>query len=131
MQKLTIVFGPTGTVWPLMYKTEEAAKEAMAKIVADTDPVLRTIGGAVLQDAMLVDDFSQTVRIPLSEIKGIMLEDMEVSKLAHIEHQVHVWRVQASAQQTATTDPILRSAAARQGPAVITPQGANGFGPRF
>lgn len=61
-----------------------------------------------------------------------MLEDLEASKLAHVEHQMHVWHVQAQSQQRAMGDPVLRASAARQGPAVITPQGNGGFpGARF
>ena len=122
MHKLTIVFGPTGTVWPLMFKTEEAAKAAYALV---NEAVFTA------DSFELFDDFAQSVRIRAGQTQGAMLEDLEVSKLAHVEHQMHVWRVQALSQQTATTDPMLRAAAARQGPAVITPQGANGFAPRF
>lgn len=122
MHKLTIVFGPAATVWPLMFKTEESAKAALAATTS-TPPSDDTI-------IVVTDDFSQQVHIRLSRVHGVMLEDLDVSRLAHIEHQMYVWRVQANAQQNAKADPVLRAAAAGRGPSVIEPQGVgmNGMG---
>lgn len=119
MHKLTIVFGPTGTTWPLLFRTKETADAAWTAAISTSD-----------EHFSITDDFQQKITIRLDAICGIMIEDLEVSKLAHVEHQLYVWRVGAAAQQQAVGDPILRTAAQRQGPAVITPQGVNGFGPR-
>jgi len=56
-----------------------------------------------------------------------MLEDMEKSKLAHIERGLHQARTQAKAQQAATQDPVLKSAAMMRGPAMIDPMGNSRF----
>ena len=45
------------------------------------------------------DDFGQFVGVKGTEMRGIMLEDMELSKLAHIEQGLHRARTQAQARE--------------------------------
>ena len=59
----------------------------------------------------VADDFGQRATIDIKSIHGFMLEDMEQSKLAHIERGLHQARTQARAQQMATADPVLKNAA--------------------
>jgi hypothetical protein len=105
-------------VWALMFKTKEAANKAWAHITKDTDPVM-----------VLADDFGQQVAITLNKLTGAVLEDLNQTKLAHIERGLHEARTRAKMQQDAQADPVLRTAAMIQGPAMISPMG-NGPFPR-
>lgn len=111
MHSLTIVFGPSPVPWVLLFKTKESAETARMR-VNETN------------DMLVADDFGQEIHIRKESIHGIMLEDMEQSKLAHIEQGLHRARTQAKAQQMAAADPTLRTAQMMGGPAMLQP----GFG---
>lgn len=113
MFSLTISFGPQGAPWVLMWKSEEPAKKAYDCVVT-TRP---------LESVELVDDFGQTCRIWGDSIHGVMLENLELSKLAHIERALHQARMQAKGQEAAENDQVLKAARFRSGPGVITPMG--------
>lgn len=112
MHTLSICFGCA--VWPLLYKTKEAAE--IAYNAANTGS----------GDIGLTDDFGQTVTIKPGSLHGLMLEDMDQTKMAHIERAMHQQRMQVLAQKTAQTDPALRAAAMMQGPGILDPQRMNG-----
>ena len=113
MYCLTICFGPANTPWALMFKTQEAAEAALHKSVA---PGLKII---------IEDDFGQRAYFSTTAIHGLMLEDLSLSKLAHIERALHQARMQAEGQKMAQTDPALMHAA--RGPNIISPMmGGNG-----
>ena len=118
MFSLTIALeGPI--VWALMFKTEKAADEAWGQLKKSTEiPVIE-----------LTDDFGQKVLVFFSNFSGAVLEDMSLTKLAHIERGLHDARTRAKLQQDAHADPALRTAAMTQGPAMINPMG-NGPFPR-
>ena len=120
MHLLTIVFGPSPTPWSLLFKSPEAAD----KTFMDLESAKAGIGASTVSVA---DDFGQRATIDIKSIHGFMLEDMEQSKLAHIERGLHQARTQARAQQMATADPILKNAAMMQGPAMLQPMGGNRF----
>src|SRR5437879_2532407 len=107
MHSLTICFGPTGTVWNLLFKEEAKAKEAYAAI-GKSD---------------VTDDFGQTIGTSLNAIHGILLEDLDVSQVAQVERGLHQARGQAKAQTRAMEDPIIKESLRRQqmGPAVMSP----------
>jgi hypothetical protein len=112
MYCLTICFGPVATTWALMFKTEEKAVQ-----------VLQFVNEHV--DGSFTDDFGQTIALKTSELHGAMLEDLSLSKLAHIERALHQARMQAEGQKMAQTDPALVHAA--RGPNIISPMmGGNG-----
>lgn len=115
MFALTISFGPQGTMWRLLYKTEETAQRAYAVTERVPNPYLE-------------DDFGQKLHVH-GQVHGIMLEDMEQSKLANIEMALHNARTQAGAQTRAANDPILKSAQMTRGPAMLSPMGPNGGWP--
>ena len=126
MFSLTISFGPGPTMWTLMWRDETKAKEAADKLRHGVDGRYNTIGGINPQYAALEDEFGQQADVKFSEIHGFMFEDMELSKLAHIERALHQARTQAQGQQAAENDQVLRVQRARSGPAVLMP-GMNGM----
>ena len=98
MFSLTIVFGPGPMVWTLMYKNREAAESARS--------FLRDNGNHV----GMIDDFGQECEIRTDGIQGWMLEDLEQSRLAHIERALHQARTQAKGAELAEADPVLKHA---------------------
>ena len=121
MFSLTIVFGPSPVPWVLLFKTSEAANTAVAcaKDATATDEAV-----------IISDDYGQHVQIRGKAIHGYMLEDMELSKLAHIEQGLHRARTQAKAQTMASADPVLKAAAMMGGAPMLSP-GFNGGGGAF
>jgi len=121
MFSLTIVFGPGPMVWTLMYKTREAAESARSFLRDNGDHI------------GMIDDFGQECEIKTSNIQGWMLEDLDQSKLAHIERALHQARTKIKADELADSDPAIRQGRLRQqgGLGMIQPMpgglvGANG-----
>ena len=106
------------TSWRLLYRDEENAKHALG-IYHDTKH---------LSEIRLEDDFGQKLTAPSSAIHGVMFEDLDKTKLAHIEMALHQARTQNAAQAAAQADPTLRNARQNMGPAIISPMG-NGVRP--
>ena len=73
------------------------------------------------QDLHIDDDFGQHGEFKATSIHGVLIEDMDVSKLAAVEIMLHNTRIQATAQHRAQSDSQLRSA--QQGPRVLSPMG--------
>ena len=116
MYSLSIHFGPNAMVWALLFKEEE---KAGASYNAYMD---FKMGEA--KNGMLIgsDDFGQTYAIPMEEIRGILLEDLDLVEEARILRSLTNARGEVKARQRAATDPVIRQA--QQGPAVLQP----GFG---
>jgi hypothetical protein len=116
MFSLTIVFGPGPMVWTLMFKTEDTARKSLVDWSVNKTPLL--------------DDFGQECSINLDSIHGYMIEDLEQSRLAHIERALHQARTQAKGAELAEADPVLKQARhrAQGGIPMIQPMPA-GFGP--
>lgn len=110
MYLLTVVFGPSPVPWAFMFHKRELVEAAFAALTASNPSV-----------AKITDEFGQCAMINPAQIHGVMLEDMEQSKLAQIERGLHQARTQARANQQAMSDPVLKAAAAMQGPAVLNP----------
>jgi hypothetical protein len=121
MFSLTIVFGPGPMVWTLMYKSDEKAR-AHRNFLFGTDDRIN-----------LIDDFGQEASLTRAEIHGAMLEDMEQSKLAHIERELHLVRTKLKANEIADADPQIRQARRNQqgGMPMLQPipAGMPGLGP--
>ncbi len=120
MFSLTIVFGPGPMVWTLMF--QDQAKAALAAIEIDNTSSENRIH--------LGDDFGQVVSISRAEIHGSMLEDMEQSRLAHIERALHQARTQAKGAEIADADPVLRQARMKahgQSMPILQPMGNGRF----
>ena len=117
MFNLSISFGPTGTVWALLFKTEEKAGEAYNaymdyKMSGATNGVL--IGS---------DDFGQSYAIPFNEIRGVLLEDLEQIEAARIQRALVDERCKARFMAAAKTDPVIRQAMQGGGAPILTPMG--------
>lgn len=115
MHLLTIVFGPTPTPWALLFHKPELADKTFADIERAKQVKSETVA--------VMDEFGQRATIDTASIHGFMLEDMDQSKLAHIERGLHQARTNARAQQMASNDPVLKNAAMMRGPAMLSPMG--------
>jgi hypothetical protein len=112
-----------GTIpWALMFKTEEAARKAYEVAC------LRGLHTNQLRDTQIEidDDFGQNLSVQVTSVAGCMLEDMDKSKLAHIERALHHARMQQEGQKLAQADATLRQG--QHGPSIISPMGMpNGY----
>ena len=110
MQRLTVVFGPSGINWAFLFRTKESA---------DTFVAARHASPA--NNWVITDDFGQHAEIKATDVQAYMLEDMDLSRMAAVETGLHQARVQAKAQEMAKADPVLRNAMRPQSPGVLTP----------
>jgi hypothetical protein len=108
-------------MWTLLYKDREKAEQHRGHISDGPDRVI------------LVDDFGQEATFFQECIYGVMLEDMEQSKLAHIERELHLVRTKLKANEIADADPQIRQARRNQQGGMpmlqAIPPGMPGFGP--
>lgn len=122
MHQISIVFGPTGTTWALLFKSAEKADEAR-----NTLKTARDFAKGVI--VTVSDDFGQQADLLASAIVGVMLESLDDSQQATIERGIHHARTQVKAQSRAQADPLLKTARmSGGGPAVLSPHGMNGSG---
>ena len=125
MHMLTVVFGPTSTSLAFLFRNEEHALTELESI----KNALKLFGETEHTFAFIDDDFGQHAAIRLKSLHGFLLENMEESKLAHIERGLHNARTQARANQAAQSDPVLKSAMAGMSPvnpAMLSPMGNSG-----
>lgn len=118
MFSLTIVFGPGPMVWTLMYKKYDNVT---------VDSVAALMRSEAKDDMIeMKDDFGQRVLIKESQLHGWMIEDLEQSRLAHIERALHQARTQAKGAEIADSDPVLKQARhrAQGGMPMIQPMSA-------
>lgn len=108
MHVITVAFGEAPAMWQFVFKTEEAATVAWQQLGNETEVVI-------------VDDFGQTGNFDPKHISGRMLENLDISKQAHIARSLHQQRLQAEFQKAAESDPVIRTA--MRGPAVLSPMG--------
>jgi len=106
-------------VWTLMFKDKQRANVAADDLV----------GLPENKSFELTDDFGQECCIKASEVHGYMLEDLEQSRLAHIERALHQARTQAKGAELADADPALRQARNRAQSGMPMIQPVPGFGP--
>ncbi len=119
MFSITVAIGSSG--WQLMFRDKTTAEAALGKL-RTTD----TFGSQV----SITDDFGQTLEAARSSILGFIYEDMELSKMAHVERALSHARLQSLTQKMAEADPALRHSMMNrgQGPAMVSPMGLNGRG---
>lgn len=115
MHVITIAFGAAPLAWQFVFKTEESAQKVW------TEQVMKA--GRV----SITDDFGQTGVFDTNNISGRMIENLDLSKQAHVARSLHQQKMQAEFQKAAESDPTIRSAI-RASPAVIQPFGMNGRG---
>jgi hypothetical protein len=98
--------------WRLLFKDEKNALNALALFnVTDT--------------VRVIDDFGQSLEAKVSSIHATLLEDLDKTKMAHVELALHQQRMNVMATKLAQTDPQLR-ANATNGGAIIAPMGGGG-----
>jgi hypothetical protein len=103
-------------VWTLMFRTEEKAVETF-KLLHEN------MGGIAV-----ADDFGQTIFAERANILSMLLENVEQSKLAHVERGLHEQRIRAAIVTRMAADPTLRrGAGGGSGPAMLTPIPGGGF----
>ena len=117
MYSLTISFGPTGTAWALLFKEEAKAEEAYNAYME------AKMNGAERNVLIGSDDFGQAYAIPLDEIHGIVLEDLEQIEAARIYRSLAEERIKVKLMAAAKTDPVIGPALRGQGSPVLTPMG--------
>lgn len=116
MHCITLLVGPQGTAWTYLFKTKESAETAFTNmlVVKDLDAVAMNAvhllhqPGAILH---ITDDFGQAASIPAVDFHGCQLENLDETKLAHVERALHNARTQAEANTRAGNDPALKAAA--------------------
>jgi hypothetical protein len=116
MHCLTICFGPAATIWTFLFQTEAKARDAHTLIIDHPTAAFHGI----------IDDFGQIGTISGASICGIMLEDLDRSKLAHVEKGLHNARTQADYSKRVMADPSARPPGV-QGPGILQPMGNGGF----
>lgn len=126
MFSLTVAVGQTA--WSLLFKTKEAATAARDKLTAQRIEPPPAFGYDVSDSILIVDDFGQEASIWPARIHGLLLEDMDASKFAHVERGLHSARTQKQFEQRAANDPVLKVAAQMSGPGIISPFASNGRG---
>jgi len=116
MFSITIAVGDAQ--WRLLYKDEDRVK----KILDNLDQLKHEPNFLTLED-----DFGQICFLVCNSVHGVLFEDLEKTKMAHVELGLHQARVQAAAQKAAQADPGLRANAMMNGPSVLSPM--NSFRP--
>jgi len=117
MFSMTIVFGSAPVPWTLLFKTKEAFDAAMQTYRNSKATSFEGVNFTT------TDDFGQTIDVKRDAIHGVMFEDMEQSKVAHIERGLHQTRTQIAAERAGQADPGISAyvRTRQQGPAVISP----------
>ena len=115
MYSISISFGPNAIVWALLFKEEDKAGKIYN---AYMDYKLNDAKGGMLFGS---DDFGQCFTIPLEEIRGMLLEDLDLTDEAKIIRSLANARNEIKARSRAATDPTIRAGMTQQGPSVISP----------
>lgn len=105
MYSLSVIVGPV--VWSFMFKTEEEARKAQLHIATTVEPSSSTLTADC--PFAVTDDFGQSATIRPSSIHGFMLEDLDQTKLAHIERTLFNALVQTEGAKRAQSDPRFRA----------------------
>lgn len=107
------------TSWRLLFREEKNAETAFELL----NP---TVGFP----KQIRDDFGQKLLLASDgSVHAVMFEDLDQTKMAHIEMALHQARTQNAAQKMAATDPALRAGSNQAGPAIISPMPNGGFRP--
>jgi hypothetical protein len=115
LHALNIAVGSLSFSWQFLFREKEKAQKFYDQMSHSPS-----------QSLSIADDFGQAAIIhpPFNA----MLENLDESRLAHVEMALHRTRIQVQAQKQAQSDPVLRAARPGAGPGVITPAGLqNGF----
>jgi hypothetical protein len=97
MFSLTIAFG-SGS-WAFLFRSKDKAKAAMADTLSPAPGV-----------SVIEDDFGQIATIARSDMKGVLFEDLNLTKDAAVERSLYTARGQADLNRRASSDPALKLA---------------------
>ncbi len=114
MYSLSIHFGSNAIVWALLFKEEEKAGSLYNAYV---DARMNRAENNLLIGS---DDFGQSFAIPIDEISGILLEDLDQIEEARIQRSLADERCKAKFMARAKSDPTIRQAMG-QGPGIVSP----------
>ena len=91
--------------WRLLYKNKETAEAA----IEDYGRAQHNYGAGITHHWIHSDDFGQTINLDLRCNPSSMLEDLDKTKLAHIELMLHAERTKVLFTKMAQSDPGLRA----------------------
>ena len=125
MHCLSIVFNAGSPVmWKLLYREVGEASIQANKLCETREKWAGSLPAPLVE---ITDDFGQLVQISCDSFAGCMLEDLDQSKLAHIEMSLHEAKTRAMATKQAQSDPALRTAGMISGGMpILSPMGPNG-----
>lgn len=108
MYAITAIVGPM--CFQLLFRQEEKAREAQTVLAHNP---ATAIGST--EWIAVVDEFGHEITCERKHLAGYIFEDLEKTKIAHVERALHQQRTQNLAQKTASSDPGLRMNAAING----------------
>ena len=120
MFSITITYGHSER--NLLFKTKESFEAARAKVMAPN------VAEFDRERLHLIDDYGMECIVQRASIHGAMFEDMDHTKLAHVERGLHQARLQIAADKAGMSDPGIAAAMRGRmgGPAVLAPTMPNG-----
>jgi hypothetical protein len=110
MFSLTVIFG--SVAWMLLFREKEKAEAAVRALML---PKPTGFGSEI--PTPITDDFQQSVYCT-SAPTAIMFEELDISRMVHVEHMVRQHRIQFDAKTRVENDVGMRM---RNGPAIMTP----------
>jgi hypothetical protein len=123
MFSLSISFGPTGTVWDLLFKDADKAHEMEARFFPEGIRKAREENPNSANPSVYVtDDFGQSANIPVDSFNGSMLEDLDLIEAARIQRSLADERCKAKFLQAARSDSTIRAGMGNQMP-IMQPMG--------
>ena len=96
MYAVTVAFNNLS--WRFLFRSKDAAEK------------FRQFSDYPTQDLIIDDDFGQHAEIRAGAIAGIQIEDMEQSRLVHVEQMLWQHRIQRTAQDRVKREPGLATA---------------------
>lgn len=120
MFNLTVVFGPNGAAVQFAFNERASAEKALA-----------ALGNTASDFVTIKDDFGQHAEFRASQIHGKIIDDAALTGDANIERSIQSAKSQIKGQNKASSDPMLKFAAANSGFPINHPGQPNGFGRRI
>lgn len=117
MYSLTIHFGSNAICWAFLFKEEEKAG-AIYSAYMDFK-ISENVEGVLIGN----DDFGQTFSIPMHQINGILIEDLDLVEAARIQRSLAEERCKVKLLAAAKSDPVIGAAIRQQqaNTGVLTP----------
>lgn len=115
MYSLTIHFGPNAICWAFLFKDKEKV-ESIFDLLTALDPA---------KSMSFEDDFGQRGWFEQTEVRGVLLEDLDLIEAARIQRSLAEERCKVKLMAAAKNDPVIGEAIRQQqrGAPVLTPMG--------